>query len=244
MRRMAVLAPTLACALFLACAASAGAAGVVPAAGPWHALSAEGRPIAFEVNGGQVTNVQFRFRWGFCGPFDVGPEGSATIEADGHWKLEAGNNVSIEATFVAPDRAEGEIVALNRITPVCPVARTTFVAEPGAVPFEAPTAMVRANVRTESLANQPRTMVVRRDGSLRFYGLHWYEFNEPSAYATGHAYLRCRHCRGHQVRRRAVVVRLYRLTQQGDQRVYLLVHWALRGKLPPGFPAEGERSLG
>ena len=41
-----MLAMTLVCAMFLACAASAGAAGVIPAAGPWHALSAEGRPIA------------------------------------------------------------------------------------------------------------------------------------------------------------------------------------------------------
>ena len=60
------------CGLVLGCGvlvASAAGDGVVPVEGPWHGKTSAGLPVQFEVKEGQVANVRFRFRWGFCGTY-------------------------------------------------------------------------------------------------------------------------------------------------------------------------------
>jgi hypothetical protein len=231
----------LSCALVLGLgAATAGAEGVVPVEGPWHGTSSAGLPVAFEVTNGQVAATRFRFRWGFCGTYEEGPGAGVPIEApSAHWRYVSLAGPSLEGTFVAPDRAEGKIDVPGRMLPGCPQTHASFVAEPGAAPFEQAEAVVLANVRSRRLAHSPPRMSLKRDGSFRFYGLRWRDFGKPTAQASGHAYLRS----GGVVRRPRATVTLSELTEQGDYRVYLEVHYTLHGKVPPGFRHRGGRWL-
>ena len=236
----------LTCVLVLGCgAAVAGADGVVPVEGPWHAETSAGLPVSFEVTAGRVVRPRFRFEWGFCGTFEseLGPP--VPIEPDGHWKHVEGQGPFIEATFVAPDRAEGTITAPSRMLPGCPETHATFVAEPGPGPFEQAQAVVLAEVRSRRLVHKPTGMLLKRDGSLRLYRLHWRGFGEPVAHASGRAYLRssCRRCPDRVVKRPRVTVILNRLTQQGDYRVYLHIRYDFHGPIPPGFSRHGSRIL-
>lgn len=239
----------LTCALVALALAGGGAAqaDVVPVEGPWHATSSAGLPVAFEVSGGQVVDPHFRFRWGFCGSYEQGPAGSAPIEQpSAHWKYVGTNGPFIEATFTAPDRAEGSVIAPSRMLPSCPETKATFVAEPGSAPFPLAPAVVLANVVTRKLATEPRNMLMKRNGSFRFYDLRWEGFGEETATATGRAFLRasCQRCHVKHVRRPRVTVRLGELTQQGNVRNYLIAEWTFHGKVPPGFRRHGERFLG
>ncbi|MBS1879306.1 MAG: hypothetical protein JST31_07330 [Actinobacteria bacterium] len=220
---------------------AAGAEGVVPTQGPWHGTTSAGLPVAFEVSGGEVTGIRFRFRWGFCGTYEAAPSAGSVIEPSGRWTGEDSRGQIIEATFVAPDRAEGTVTSLGRMLPGCPETHASFSAEPGAAPFEQAEAVVRANVVSGRLVSSPAGINLRRNGSLRFYRLRWQNFGEPVARAAGWAFLRhgCRRCRDKVVRRARVVVYLNELTPQGDHRVYLHYRYELRGPIPPGFSRSG-----
>lgn len=236
----------LTCALVLGCGAgSARADGVVPVEGPWHAKTSAGLPVSFEVTAGQVVHPRFRFRWGFCGTFESGTGGAVPIEPSGHWKYVDGPGPFVEATFVAPDRAEGTVTAPSRELPGCPETHATFAAEPGEAPFEQAESVVLADVRSRRLVHEPSGMGLKRDGSLQLYGLHWRDFGEPVAHATGRAYLRsgCRRCSDRVVRRPRVTVLLNELTQQGDYRVYLHIRYDFHGPIPRGFSHHGSRIL-
>jgi hypothetical protein len=242
MRRIA----TLSCALVLACTASAaGAEGVVPVEGRWHATTSAGLPISFEVSGGQLLNARFRFRWGFCGSFESAIKASVPIEPNGHWKYVDSRGPFAEGTFVAPDRAEGTVVAPSRQLPGCPETKATFVATPGEAPFERAEAVVRNNVRTRHFSASPRTMILSRDGHFRLYSLRWHSFGKPVARATGRAFLRrgCRGCPDREVTHPHVSVLLNNLTQQGDYRVYLHLRYTIHGRVPRGFAHHGSRFL-
>jgi hypothetical protein len=245
MRRIAAL--TCAVAMLALVAAPAGAgADVAPVEGPWHGTTSAGLPIAFEVSGGQVVATHFRFRWGFCGSFEEGPGAGVPIEQpSGHWKYVGTTGPFAEATFVAPNRAEGSVIAPSRMLPGCPETKASFVAEPGAAPFPVAPALVRNDVRSRRLVGSPSGMLMKRDGSFRFYGLQWQGFGEETASASGRAYLRsgCRHCADRVVRRPRVTLRLSELTKQGDARVYLIAEWVFHGPVPPGFRQHGERFL-
>jgi hypothetical protein len=233
-------------ALALAGGARSAEADVAPVEGLWHATTSAGLPVAFEVSGGQIINPHFRFRWGFCGSFEQGPVGSAAIEQPrAHWKYVGTNGPYIEATFTAPDRAEGNVIAPGRMLPSCPETKATFVAEPGAAPFPLAPAVVRNNVNTRKFVTEPHNMLMKRDGSFRFYDLEWQGFGEDTATATGRAFLRsgCQRCRNKVVRRPRVTVELSELTQQGNSRVYLIAEWTFHGPIPPGFRRHGERFL-
>jgi hypothetical protein len=243
MRRIA----TLSCLLLCICAMPAAAAdGVVPVEGKWHATTSAGLPIAFEVSGGQVVDVRYRFRWGFCGSFESAIAGSAPIEPDGHWKYADSRGPFAEATFVAPDRAEGTVVAPSRQLPGCPETKATFVATPGDVPFEQAEAVVQANPRSRRLAASPSAIGLARDGHIKLYSLRWQDFGESTARATGRAYLRrgCRSCPDREITRPRVSVTLGELSQQGDYRVYLELRYTVEGPVPRGFSRHGSRFLG
>jgi hypothetical protein len=245
MRRLAVITCAVVI-LALACGSAGAEAEVVPVAGPWHATSSAGLPIAFEVSGGQVVNPHFRFRWGFCGSFEQGPSGAAPIEQpSSHWKYVGTNGPYIEATFTAPDRAEGMVVAPSRMLPGCPPTTATFVAEPGAAPFPLAPAVILNNVTTRKFVTEPSSILMKRGGSFRFYGLHWEDFGAEVATASGHAFLRsgCQGCRDKVVRRPAVSLEVSELTQQGNAQAYLVIKWKFHGRVPPGFRSHGERFL-
>lgn len=232
------------CALLAVAAAApvARAEGVVPVEGGWHATTSASLPIAFDVSDGQVVDARFRFRWGFCGSFESAIESSVPIEPSGHWKYTDPRGPYAEGTFVAPDRAEGVVVAPSRELPGCPETRATFTAMPGEAPFERAEAVVRSDVRSRRLSANPRTMVLSRDARLRFYALHWHGFGEAVAHATGRARLRC-DCHGHRVARPRVTVTLDSLTQQGEYRVYLHLRYTIHGPVPHGFARHGSRFL-
>jgi hypothetical protein len=241
MRGMAVLS----CALVLGLgAATAGADGVVPVEGPWHATTSAGLPVGFEVSGAQIVSGHFGFRWGFCGTFESGLLPSFPIEPNGHWIYLDPRGTSIEGTFVAADRAEGTVTAPARMLPGCPETHASFVAVPGPAPPE-PEAVVVNDVRTGHHAASPAKMVLARDGHLTLYGLRWSGFGEPVARATGHAYLRhgCRRCPRREARRPRVSVWLEDLTPERGLRAYLRVRYRFRGAIPRGFFHHGSQFL-
>ncbi len=235
-------------AVLVACAggaAAAGAEGVVPVEGKWHATTSAGLPVGFEVSAGQVVNPRWRFSWGFCGSFENAALAKVPIEANGHWKYTDPRGPWIEGTFVAPDRLEGTVTAPGRSLPGCPETHGTFVAEPGEASFERAETVVRANVVSRRLVSEPAGMILRRDGSLQFHRLEWQGFGEGVARGVGRAFLRagCRRCRHKVVRRPKVVVYLNELTQQGDYRGYLHYNYRFVGAIPPGFHRHGSGLL-
>src|SRR4029077_16259866 len=110
---------------------SARSEGIVPVEGSWAGESSDGLPVHFGVEGGHVVNPRFKFSWGFCGTYESNwPGVEFEIDPNGHWKVEDSRGQTLEATFVAPDRAEGTIVAVERMLPGCPRPDATFTAAP------------------------------------------------------------------------------------------------------------------
>jgi hypothetical protein len=238
MRRVAVLA----CVVVLGggvLATSASAEGIVPVEGPWKATTSAGLPVGFEVSGGQVANFRYRFNWGFCGTYTSHPGPPVPIEASGHWKAEDAAGPYIEATFTAPDRAEGVVVAPDRMLPGCPHSQATFTAEPGAAPFKEPEVTVRATAGKRRYAVEPKTIVLKPDGSMRFEGLHWHGWGDEVTRATGRAFIGV----GRLIRRPRVSVLLEEIIVGGEQTVYLELRYVLHGRVPPGFRHRGERLM-
>lgn len=103
----------------------------MPVEGSWAGESSDGLPVHFGVAGGHVVNPRFKFEWGFCGTYESSWPGTEfEIDPNGHWKVEDSRGQTLEATFVAPDRVEGTIVAVERMLPGCPRTEATFTAEP------------------------------------------------------------------------------------------------------------------
>lgn len=110
---------------------SARAAGVVPVEGSWGGVSSDGLPVHFGVEGGRVVNPRFKFEWGFCGTYESSwPGVDFEIDPAGHWVVEDSRGQTLEATFVAANRAEGTIVAVERMLPGCLRTEATFSAAP------------------------------------------------------------------------------------------------------------------
>jgi hypothetical protein len=233
--KMVACAASICALVLVAAAASAGAEGVIPVEGPWHATTSAGLPVTFEVKAGQVVAPRFQFNWGYCGTMSAAVGQPVPIEPGGHWKYEQGGPY-IEATFVAPDRAEGVVVAPSRMTPSCGETRATFVAKPGNVPFPKSESVVPVGVgEAGNWVHAPKQMSLRSDGSIRFYDLHWHGFGRPTARANGRAYLRS----GAVVRRPKVTVWLtYPLEEEGFD-VYETLRYAIHGRVPNGFRHKG-----
>ncbi len=237
MRRSALAVLAVAIAL-LGAGASADAAAVTPVEGPWQATTSDGLPVSFEVSAGRILYPRYSFKWGFCGTFGSGIEPSVPIDAEGHWSSIDPRGPIMEATFVAPGRAEGTIIAPSRETPGCPETKATFVAEPGGMPFDPGPAVIRTRVGApKARASHPRAITLGRHGSFRLYDLRWHHWGKPTAHATGRAYIRrpCRGCRRGPVWRPRVRVRLNELIQENGFRLYLDLRYELLGPLPPHF---------
>ncbi len=237
-RRTKALTAAMLCAMALTVGVtSAGAEGVVPIEGTWVGTTSAKLPVSFEVMEGDVRNAHFRFSWGFCGTYESHLPNTDPIDAGGHWSFLDTRGQTIEGTFVAPDRLEGTVVAVERELPGCPRTQATFVAAPGEIPpFVKPRAFAVQNAITGHLARRPHRIILGRHGSFSFRGLRWQSFGGLRAHATGSAAIR----RGKRIWRPRAQVRLSFEVEYGpDKRVYSTVRWALRGPIPPGFARHG-----
>ncbi len=218
---------------------AARAEGVVPVEGGWVATTSAGLPVSFEVKGGDVLNAHFGFKWGFCGSYESHLANVDPIDAGGHWSFLDTRGQTIEATFVAPDRAEGTVVSVERELPGCPHTRATFVAAPGEV-LPKPQIFAVQNANTGRLARRPGEIVLGKHGSLSFYGLQWRGFGERTAYAVGKAEIQ----RGSRRWNLRASVWLSSLIEDGsDKRVYSRIRYVLHGPVPRGFPRHGSRTV-
>jgi hypothetical protein len=239
---VAVCAPAL-CLLVLACGASAAKAeGIVPVEGGWVATTSVGLPVSFEVKEGNVLNAHFGFNWGFCGSYESHLPNTDPIDANGHWSFLDSRGQTIEGTFVAPDRVEGTVVAVERELPGCPHTRATFVAAPGEVPpYVKPQVYAVQNANTGHISRQPSEIILGKHGSFAFYDLKWRSFGAPKAYASGRAEIH----RGRREWNPRASVRLSSLIEDGpDKRIYSIVRYVLRGPVPHGFDRHGFREVG
>lgn len=238
------LGAAMTCLLLLAGGASvARAEGVVPVEGGWVATTSAGLPVSFVVQGGNVLDAHFGFKWGFCGSYESHLPNTDPIDADGHWSFLDTRGQTIEATFVAPDRAEGTVVAAERELPGCPRTEATFVAAPGEIPpFVKPQVFAVRNAKTGRIAQRPHEIVLGlgKRGSLIFRGLKWRSFGDRKAYATGRAEIR----EGTQRWDPRASLRLSSQIEYGsDKRVYSIIRYVLRGPVPPGFSRHGFREV-
>ena len=232
------------CLLVLAGGGSVAAAdGIVPLEGGWVATTSAGLPVSFEVREGNVLNAHFRFSWGFCGTYESHLPNIDPIDAGGHWSFLDTRGQTIEATFVAPDRAEGTVVAVERQLPGCPSTEAGFVAAPGEIPpYLKPQVFAVQNAKTGHLARRPHAVVLGlgKRGSLSLHGLRWRSFGGRKAYATGRAQIRI----GQQKWSPRASLRLSFPIEHGpDKRIYSVVRYVLRGPLPPGLARHGLREV-
>lgn len=228
--------------LVLACGVSgARAEGIVPVEGGWVATTSVGLPVSFQVKEGNVLNAHFGFNWGFCGSYESHLPNTDPIDANGHWSFEDSRGQTIEATFVAPDRAEGTVVAVERELPGCPHTSATFVAAPGEVPpYVKPQVFAVQNANTGHISRRPSEIVLGKHGSLSFHGLKWKSFGGPKAYAVGKAEIR----RGEREWNPRASVRLSFLIADGPgKRIYSVVRYVLRGSVPRGFARRNFREV-
>ncbi len=239
----------LVCAVMLGLSALAGdasiveAEGIAPIEGGWVATTSAGLPVSFEVREGNVLNAHFGFSWGFCGNYESHLPNIDPIDADGHWSFLDTRGQTIDATFVASDKAEGTVVAVERQLPGCPRTEATFVAAPGEIPpYVKPQVFAVQNAKTGHIARRPHAIVLggRKHGSLSFHGLRWRSFGGRKAYATGRAQI----SEGGQRWNPWASVRLSFLIGDGpDKRIYSFVRYVLRGAVPPGFARHGFREV-
>lgn len=241
-RVSATVCAAMLCLLVLASGASVvRAEGVMPVEGGWVATTSAGLPVSFEVKEGNVLNAHFRFNWGFCGTYESRLPNTDPIDADGHWSFLDPRGQTIEGTFVAPDRVEGTVIAVERELPGCPRTRATFVAAPGEVPpYVKPQVFAVQNVNTGHISRRPSEIVLGlgKHGSFSFHGLKWRSFGGRKAFAIGKAAIR----KGKQEWSPRASLRLGFLIEDGpDKRIYSIVRYVLHGSVPRGFAHRGFR---
>jgi hypothetical protein len=242
MRRIAILI----CVLSVLCDVTAARAeGVTPVEGSWTAITAAGLPVSFEVAAGQVQNTRFKFHWGFCGTYESTLKQSVPIDAAGHWKSADSRGPWVEATFLATDRAEGTVVAPERMLPGCPQSESAFVAAPGEPILPEPPVRVKDDITGNHLAKRPHRIALAADGSFYLRTIKWQSFGGKVARATAIAYTRtgCPTCANKEVEHPRAHLRLTNLTLRGGYRIYARLHYVLLGPIPTGFTHRGSLSM-
>jgi hypothetical protein len=230
----------LACALLLMLGwggAAAKATAAVPVEGLWSGTSSAGLPVHFTVEGDEVVDTVFHFHWGECGNFKSNPVPALPIDAEGHWIYEAPEGQTIEGTFVGPERLEGRITTVERMTPGCEETRASFVAGPGAVPPPTPPVVYAVqNVITGFRERNPTWIFLGRGFSFVLDALTWKTFGKPVAHAHGEATIR----RFKHEWEPKAKVQLSRPIPDGPHRaIYSMLRFTLHGPLPPHFPHTG-----
>jgi hypothetical protein len=123
---------SLLCALFMTTGVGlAHAEAVEPVEGGWKGKTGQGLYVYFGVRNGRVVNTRYHFHWGFCGTYgNHVKRASLEIDPAGHWLIADPRGTSLEGAFVAPNRVEGTVVAVERSLPSCPHIVAPFVAWP------------------------------------------------------------------------------------------------------------------
>jgi hypothetical protein len=217
--------------LFLGISTAAAEAAEPPVEGAWGARTSVALPVTFEVREGRVKNAHFTFLWGFCGAFESALPNVDPIDAEGGWTFLDGRGPRIDATFVAPDMAEGTVEAPSRELPGCPKTEATFVARPGAVPPPPP--VLISDGRGHLVARPHRIEVAA--GPAYFGRLRWSRVGLNSAAARGVAVIR----RGPRTIRRPAAITLLRPVSEGGHRTFRALEYRLEGRLPPGTDRYG-----
>jgi hypothetical protein len=235
----ALLLATLATTL-----ATAGPAGasVFPVEGPWTGKTTDGLAVSFEVSAGNVLNAHFGFKWGFCGAYESANANTDPIDAEGHWSYLDTRGQTIAGAFVAPDRVEGTVDAVERMLPGCPHTHATFVAIPGPTPPVLPPQVYAVrNASTGKLGRHPREIDLVKANHLSLYGLDWQDFGAPTTRASGTGEIRL----GKRSWTPRATVTLSALKSRGPEViVYSVLRWVLHGPVPAGFPRRGSKTFG
>jgi hypothetical protein len=226
------------CAMALACGVGgARAEAVVPVEGPWSGTTSVGLPVHFRVEGGSVVDATFGFHWGECGDFTSHLPNTDPIDPEGRWSFAAPEGQTIEGSFVAPDRVEGRVLTVERLTPGCEETHAGFVAIPGDVPPPTPPQIYAVqNVITSYKARSPTWIIFGKGVSFLIGDLSWHDFGKPVARATGEAGIR----RFKREWSPKAWVKLSRPIPDGPGReLYSVLRFHLRGAVPPHFPHSG-----
>jgi hypothetical protein len=230
----------LACALMLSLGsgvAGARAEAVVPVEGPWSGTSSVGLPVHFRVEGGNVVDTVFRFHWGECGNLTSNPVPALPIDPEGHWSYDAPEGQTIEGTFVAPERLEGMIATVERMTPGCEGTRVGFLAVPGVVPPPQPPQIYAVgNALTGHRQRKPLWIFLGKGASFVLVTVRWGTFGRSVARGGGEASIR----RSGREWRPKARVELSRPIADGPGReLYSMLRFSLRGPVPPHFRHAG-----
>ncbi len=218
-------------------AASARAEAVVPVEGTWSGTSSAGLPVHFKVEGGKVVDIVFHFHWGECGNFTSNPAPAEPIDAEAHWSYAAPEGQTIEGTFVSPERLEGKITTVERMTPGCEATRATFVAGPGEVPPPTPPVIYTIqNVMNGYRERNPTWIFLGRGSSFILDTLTWKGFGKSVAHATGRATIRRS---GHEWAPHSRVELSRPIPDRPGRAIYSMLRFWLRGPVPPHFPRSG-----
>jgi hypothetical protein len=237
LRRLVAFAAATCASVAIGVPAGAGAEAPVPVEGPWSGVTSIGLPVDFRVEGGNVVDAHFGFHWGYCGNFNSHDQNTDPIDPEGHWSFDAPEGQAIEGTFVAPDRAEGTVTAVSRMTPGCPGTSATFVAVPGEVPPPTPLQyFATRNSLTGTQLRLPEMIYLGRFISFFLFHMQWSDWGKSVAFGTGHASIR--------VFKRewepTVRVKLCKPIYDGPSRkLYSLLRFSLQGPLPAGYPRTG-----
>jgi hypothetical protein len=210
--------------LILGIATGSARGAEAPTPGAWGGRTSAALPVTFEVHEGRVENAHFTFLWGFCGGFESALPNVDPIDAEGGWSFLDSRGPRIDATFVAPDRAEGTVEAPSRELPGCPRTEATFVARPGPVP---PPPTVLISDGRGHLARRPHRIDVAA-GPAYFDALRWSTIGLNFAAAEGVAVFR----RGARTVRRHADIALLRPVTEGGHRTFHGLEYRLLGRLP------------
>ncbi len=241
-RRLIAFAALTGALVMIGAVASAGADVTAPEApapveGPWSGVTSIGLPVSFRVEGGNVIDAHFGFGWGECGDFTSHDANTDPIDPEGNWSFDAPEGQTIEGSFVAPDRVEGRVLAVERQTPGCEATHAHFFAVPGTVTPPAPPQIYAVqNVNTGYQERNPVWIFLGRRSSFFIGTLRWENFGKSVAHATGEA--------GIQRFKREwsphAAVTLSRPVPDGPgKEVYSLLRFTLRGGVPAGYPRQG-----
>jgi hypothetical protein len=208
----------------------------VPVEGPWSGVTSIGLPVSFRVEGGNVVDAHFGFHWGYCGDFNSSVQNTDPIDPEGHWSFDSPEGQAIEGNF-APDRVEGTVTSVSRMTPGCPATSATFVAVAGEVPPPTPLQyFATRDSLTGTQLRQPELIYLGRFISFFLFHMKWSDWGKSVAVGTGEASIRV----FKQEWNTSARVMLSKPIHDGpSRRLYSLLRFTLQGRLPKGYPRTG-----
>jgi hypothetical protein len=216
---------------------SAGAEALVPVEGSWSGTTSVGLPVSFRVEAGNVVDAHFGFHWGYCGNFTSDESNTDPIDPESRWSFDSPEGQTIEGAFTAPERVEGSVATVGRMTPGCPATHATFIAIRGKVPPPTPPQyFMVVNTEGGSQLRLPEEVYLGRFISFLLFHMQWSDWGKNVAYGTGNASIR-KFKREWTTKAR---VEMSRPIPDGTrQRLYSLLRFSLQGRLPAHYPRTG-----